>query len=120
MPMGLAFDSSGNLYVSNQGANTISKLDPSGNESIFVSSGLNQPMGLAFDSGGNLYVVNNGNLGNNTIVKIDAKGNESVFASGLQNAGFIAIQVPEPATWAILVMGIGTLLGGLQFRRRLS
>jgi hypothetical protein len=109
--MGLAFDNSGNLYVANQGANTIMKFDPSGHASLFASSGMNQPMGLAFDSSGDLYVVNNGNLNHNTIVKFDANGNGSLFASGLLNVGFIAIQIPEPASWVLVALGCAVLLG---------
>ena len=66
-PEGLAFDAGGNLYVANEGNNTISKVTPAGVVSPFVSSGLDEPTGLAFDAGGNLYVANEGN---NTISKV--------------------------------------------------
>ncbi len=57
--MGLAFDSSGSLYVANAGNNTIEKFDPSGAGLLFSSTNaLFEPEGLAFDSGGNLYVAN--------------------------------------------------------------
>ena len=60
-PDGLAFDAAGNLYVANDGNNTISKVTPAGAVSTFVSSGLDDPDGLAFDAAGNLYVANDGN-----------------------------------------------------------
>jgi sugar lactone lactonase YvrE len=82
-PGGLAFDTSGNLYVGNtggglQGTDTIEKFDSSGNGSIFTSTGLSYPTGLAFDGSGNLYVSN---IGNNTIEKFDSSGTGSVFAT---------------------------------------
>ena len=79
-PLGLAFDAAGNLYVANEGNNTISKVTPSGAVSTFVSSGLNGPIGLAFDAAGNLYVANEGN---NTISKVTPSGAVSTFVSGL-------------------------------------
>src|SRR5262249_41041666 len=70
-PTGLAFDSSGNLYVSSQTANRILKVTPSGVVSTFVdsNSGLDVPLGLAFDSSGNLYVANSGD---NRVVKVSS------------------------------------------------
>ena len=55
-PLGLAFDSNGNLFVSTAGdrPGTIVKIDPSGQGTVFASTGLNVPQGLAFDSSGNL------------------------------------------------------------------
>jgi DNA-binding beta-propeller fold protein YncE len=44
--MGLAFDSSGNLYAAEYDYGTIEKFDSSGNRSIFAS-GLNSPMFVA-------------------------------------------------------------------------
>ncbi len=76
-PHGLAFDSSGNLYVANQINGTIEKFDSSRNGTIFAS-GLDHPEGLAFDSSGNLYVADWG-----SIDKFDSGGNMSTFASGL-------------------------------------
>ena len=37
-PVGLAFDAAGNLYVANDGNNTISKVTPAGAVSTFVST----------------------------------------------------------------------------------
>src|SRR6266403_4461027 len=50
---GLAFDSSGNLYVA--GANNIFKIDPSGAGSIFAS--VSNPKGVASDGTANLFVA---------------------------------------------------------------
>ena len=67
--------------------------------------------GLVLDGSGNLYVVNNGDRNHNTIVKFDANGNGSLFASGLLNVGFIAIQIPEHASWVLVALGCAVFLG---------
>ena len=74
---GLAFDSSGNLYVANPDNNTIAKFTPSGVGSIFASTNLSSPAGIAFDGAGNMYVSN---FSSNTITKIAPNGVSSVFA----------------------------------------
>src|ERR1700692_4293764 len=67
-----------NLYVSNDGNNTIEQFTPAGVASVFTSTGVNRPTGLAFDSAGNLYA---GNLGTNTIEEFTPGGVGSVFAN---------------------------------------
>ena len=59
-PQGLAFDAAGNLYVANNGSNTVSEVTPAGAVSTVAGSGLDQPVGLAFDAAGDLYVANVG------------------------------------------------------------
>ena len=58
-PEGIAFDKNGNLYVANNGNNTVSEFSPTGAliNAAFVT-GLSGPYGLAFDKNGNLYVSN--------------------------------------------------------------
>ncbi len=56
-PVGLAFDASGNLYVTNYNANIVSKVTTGGVVTTFAT-GFNGPQGLAFDASGNLYVAN--------------------------------------------------------------
>jgi DNA-binding beta-propeller fold protein YncE len=78
--VGLAFDSSGNLYMTRP--SYIVRFSPSGDELGTFASFPDSywPVGLAFDSSGNLYAAcyNSG-----TIEKFDSSGNGSVFASGL-------------------------------------
>ena len=78
-PTGLAFDKSGNLYVSSDDptAYSIQKFTPDGSVSIFASAGLNGPHALAFDKAGNLYVAN---IGDNTIEKFTPDGDGVLFA----------------------------------------
>jgi len=106
---GLAFDSTGNLFAAEYtaaGGGHIMKFDPSGNGSLFAS-GFSFPNGLAFDSSANLFVVDSG-VGD--IIKFDAGGNRSVFAH-LDGAFGVAIQtIPEPSGFALINLGIATLL----------
>jgi len=80
-PDSLAFDSIGNLYTANLRTDftgdTITKIDTSGNTSIFAS-GINTPNGLAFDTSGNLFVSN---LQGNSITRIDTLGVASLWAA---------------------------------------
>jgi sugar lactone lactonase YvrE len=79
---GLAFDGSGNLFVTNYGDNSIDKFTPDGVRSVFAS-GLSNPAGLAFDGSGNLYVAEYNGNNDGTIVKFTPGGVETVFAAGL-------------------------------------
>src|ERR1017187_2550502 len=78
-PTGLAFDSSGDLYASDNSNNAIVKFDTSGNESVFASS-VGRPTDLAFDGNGNLYALAGGG-----IEKFDSSGNGTNIAL---NIGF--------------------------------
>ncbi|TKC60288.1 hypothetical protein FBD94_15395 [Pedobacter hiemivivus] len=96
-PMGLAFDGSGNLYVSDAYNHKIRKISPLGVVSDFAGSGsagaangapgsasFNLPMGLAFDVAGNLYVADRAN---DKIRKISSSGVVSTIA-GNGSRGF--------------------------------
>lgn len=67
----LMIDSRGNLYGSHYVGNSVFKITPSGDLSVFVS-GLNTPNGLALDSEENIYIVDNQG---NRIYKVDTAGN---------------------------------------------
>lgn len=75
-PRNLAFDHSGNLYISDFGAARVFLMSPQGSLSTLAGNGhagasgdngpaanaeLNHPAGLAFDPQGNLYIADSGN-----------------------------------------------------------
>jgi sugar lactone lactonase YvrE len=59
-PDGMAYDDDGNLYVANLGNDTIVKIDPQGQASIFSDDQdlIFEPGGLTIDGAGNLFVAN--------------------------------------------------------------
>lgn len=78
---GLAFDASGNLYLSNQ--DSVLKFAPDGTKSTFVT-GLNNASGLAFDHEGNLFVSD---IGTQTIYRVAPDGTKSPFATKILSFG---------------------------------
>jgi len=88
---GLAFDSAGNLYAADGGAQTIYKFAPNGLRTVFVGPSAfaagEYPVGLAFDSSGNLFVsidALSNFSGNDTILEFNPQGVKiSTFATGL-------------------------------------
>lgn len=103
-PIGLAFDASGDLWVSDQGANrlvmfTPAQLEPSGTPLPTVTlSGLSGPGGLAFDAAGNLWVANGGAVAKFAAEQLAASGSPApaVVLSGLGgiDLGFLAFNPP--------------------------
>ena len=61
-PTALALDSAGNLWVVNQGSNSIEKFNPNYvlQSGATITQGLDTPTGIGFDPSGNLWVVNSG------------------------------------------------------------
>jgi hypothetical protein len=81
---GIAFHSSGDLYVVNNGNHTIDKIAPNGNRSFFATLDPLSVAGIVFDNAGtDLYVSS---YGNGNIFKFAPNGTRSTFASGLNTA----------------------------------
>jgi sugar lactone lactonase YvrE len=69
------FDSEDNLYQSNFGGDSISKIDPSGVVTVFSTS-VNGPVGIVIDDLDNLFV---NNCHDNSISRITSTGSVSIF-----------------------------------------
>jgi sugar lactone lactonase YvrE len=97
-PVGLAFDSTGNLFVSTEGDpgnDTILEFTPSGMESTFATD-LTNPRGLAFDSSGYLFVAESNPAPDGDILKFAPGGGApTVFASGIDLPEFLAFGPPR-------------------------
>ena len=109
-PRGLAFDTSGDLFVTaSTGTNgIIYKYTPGGVRSTFSSGTTESPLGLAFNSAGDLFVVD---AGSGNIYEFAPNGTRTTFASGLPGAQDLVFSVPEPSISALLGMGFVVLLG---------
>lgn len=98
-PLGVAVDSSGNLYIADSSANVVRKVDTSGiittvagssnggfggDGGLATSAQLSQPNAVAVDSNGNLYIADSGN---NRIRKVNTSGVISTVA-GNGKAGY--------------------------------
>jgi gliding motility-associated-like protein len=114
-PAGLAFDASGNLYVSDNGGNTIRKISPAGAVSTFAGNGsagsadgpgtsatFNGPQGLAFDEIGYLYVADGGN---NMVRKISPLGTVITIAGNAPGANADNSNLNNPTGIAIDASG---------------
>lgn len=74
-PVGIVFDAANNLFVCNCHNNTIQKVTPSGNSTLFASGFLfNCPNGITVDEDDNLYVSN---FSDGNIIKITPDGESS-------------------------------------------
>ena len=101
-PRGIAFDAYWNIYVANQGANTINRYTTAGRPLPFALQGqpLTTPFGLAFDANGVLYVTP---TQSQVVQRVAIKGNTgtvSTFATDQANPGGLVFNgghVPPPA-----------------------
>jgi YVTN family beta-propeller protein len=70
-PTGIAFDASGNAYVSDYYSNSWVKFSPSGKLLMAVTTNVAQPQGIAVDQEGNVFVANSST---NTITVYNSQG----------------------------------------------
>jgi sugar lactone lactonase YvrE len=96
-PLGVAADSSGNVYVSDTNNNVIRKITPAGVVTTFAGlvpyvgwgngtgagAEFNTPFGIAVDSNGNVYVADQGN----TDIRKISPGGTSTTLAGQQGGG---------------------------------
>ena len=120
-PMGIAVDSSNNVYVADNRSNLIRKISPTGlvstlagsltadsvvrtgfDNGVSAAATFNQPQGIAVDGEGNVYVAD---TGNHAIRKITALGVVSTLAgegtSGFANANGVAAKFDQPRGIAV-------------------
>src|SRR5215472_15583361 len=97
-PVGLAFDSTGNLFVSTEGDpgnDTVLEFTPNGMEST-IAIGLTNPRGMAFDGSGNLFVAETNPAPDGDILEFaPGAGEPTVFASGIDSPEFLTFGPPR-------------------------
>lgn len=80
-PVGMVYDSQGNLYVAEWGAGRVSKFDPQGKRTT-VTDSMRSPSGLAFDDKGTLYVAS---YGDGNVYVLEPTGKTRSIASGFSS-----------------------------------
>lgn len=78
-PVGIGFDSKGNIYVAEWSANKVTRIDESGKRTTFAES-LHGPPGLAIDSTDNVYVAS---YSDDLIYRYTPYGKRTLFAKDL-------------------------------------
>jgi hypothetical protein len=104
--MHLAFDTAGNLYVSNYLSANVSKITPSWTSTIFASTG-SYPRGIAFDTAGNLYVSNY--LSDNVSKITSSQASQWVHLYSTTNPNYIGVVKDDVAlndTANVIVSGV--------------
>ena len=109
IPVGLALDADGNVYIADVGSHQIRRVDPGGVITTFAGregdrgfSGdggpateaqLNSPRGVAVDAEGNVYIAD---AGNNRVRRVDPEGIITTFAGtgglGFSDDGVLAVE----------------------------
>jgi sugar lactone lactonase YvrE len=78
-PVGMAYDTNGNLYIANWSAGTVLRFAPDGKRSVFAE-GLPGPSGLAISATGDIYVAS---YSEDLVWRFTSAGDQSVFVRGL-------------------------------------
>jgi streptogramin lyase len=87
-PLGLAIDSSGNIWPTNVGGPNLFKLDGTGSivsPAGYTGGGLNEPVAIAIDSSGNVWAANN--LGNSVSLLNGSTGDPISPSTGYTGGG---------------------------------
>jgi DNA-binding beta-propeller fold protein YncE len=107
-PVSVAIDSSGNVYIADQGSYRVLKVTPDGTLSVFAGTGSSgaptpgpatsspmMPFYVAVDSSDDVYIADGGS---NRVLKVTAGGTLSFFAG----TGVSGLPTPGPATSSAL------------------
>ena len=87
-PTGIALDASGNVYTSNSGSNSVTRISADGlTTAQFGGATGVSPTGIAIDSAGNVFTSNSGGLAQNTVTRISADGLVTTSPFGLTPGG---------------------------------
>jgi sugar lactone lactonase YvrE len=86
-PWALAADKSGNVYVSDNGNDSLRKITPEG-VVITLADSFRNPRGVAVDGAGNIYVAD---LANNSIRKITSANKASTLTDALSEPENVAV-----------------------------
>ncbi|MGD0580840.1 MAG: S8 family serine peptidase, partial [Bryobacteraceae bacterium] len=126
VPLGVAVDGAGNVYIADAGDNRVRKVGPNGVISTIAGNGsagysgdggpasgasLNDPRGVAVDAAGNVYIAD---MGNFRVRKVDSHGIISTYAGNGFNGeaygdGGPAIDASLGEIYGVALDGAGNL-----------
>ncbi len=87
LPLGVAADAAGDVFVADQGNGWIVKIAPNGVQTT-VASGLTRPAGIALDNANDVFVAD---YMNNRVLKITSDGQQTTVGSGLNSPFGVAV-----------------------------
>lgn len=90
-PVGMAYDTGGNLYVANWSAGTVMRFTPRGERTVFAS-GLSGPSGLAVSAQGYVYVAS---YHEDLVWRFTPNGDKTVFIRGLATPAGLSFDARE-------------------------
>lgn len=88
-PVGLAYDSSGNLFVANWSEGTVLRFTPDGQRHVFAQ-GLRGPSGLAISPAGDIYVAS---YSEDLVWRFTPGGEQSIFVRGLATPAGLSFDI---------------------------
>lgn len=74
MPMGIALDAAGHIFVADTGHQAIKRMTTSGSDITTIATGFTFPTGVLVDSSGRIYVADRGNNNDGKIVVLNSSG----------------------------------------------
>jgi DNA-binding beta-propeller fold protein YncE len=99
----IGLNGSANLFVPNQGANTVTEyVAPYANPPATIVGGQSQPVALAIDALGNLYVANYGNNTVTVYVPPYASGSWTTLGNGISLPLALALSPATNAATAVI------------------
>jgi sugar lactone lactonase YvrE len=93
-PSGLAVDTAGNVTVTDEAANSVTRIQPNGTK-VNLNYTVSGPLGAAIDGAGDLFVADTSN--NRVVEGALGSPNETVLASGLSAPTGVGVYAPAPA-----------------------
>lgn len=104
-PVGMTFDSHGNLYIADNGNTRVVEIPANGGAPVTIGSGFGYVWGVAVDASGDVFVADQSN---GDVVEVPTSGPQTVVSSGLSVPSGVAVD--GSGNVYIANTGAGTIL----------
>jgi tetratricopeptide (TPR) repeat protein len=89
-PTGITSDSDGNIYVAEFNTNTIMKISPDNQKTVYIKdSKISGPIGIAMDKEGNIYIAN---YNKDNVLKVSQYGEISILISNVKKPYYLYVK----------------------------